>query len=102
MKAHARETISFGRRIEAQLERLYLFAVFRNLVKKRSERTPVRRTPAMWLGLTTEVWSWSRVLAMRLQPSRIYGGAAWPALYRREMRTPMLACTPPHALKLAY
>jgi transposase-like protein len=102
LKGHARETISLGRRVEAQLERLYLFAIFRNLVKRRSERTPVRKTPAMWLGLTTEIWTWERVFAMRLQPSRIENGPAWPELYRRSMRTPMLPGAPPHALKLAY
>lgn len=102
VKAHARETISFGRRIEAQLERLYLYAVFRNLVKRRSERRPNAPTPAMWLSLTTEPWSWERVFAKRLQPSRIDGGPAWHELYKREMRTPTLPHTPPHALKLAF
>lgn len=102
VKSQARESISFGRRVEGQLERLYLFAVFRNLVKRRSERQPVRTTPAMWLGLTSQIWTWERVFAKRLQPSRIEGGVPWPELYRREMRTPILAGLPPHALKLAY
>jgi len=62
----------------------------------------VRTTPAMWLGLTSQIWTWERVFAKRLQPSRIEGGVPWPELYRREMRTPILAGLPPHALKLAY
>lgn len=102
LKAHARETIAFGRRSEAQLERTHLFAVFRNLVKRRSERRPGSITPAMWLRLTDVRWSWERVFAKRLQPSRIDGGAAWPELYDRTMRTPTLTRTPPHQLKLAY
>jgi hypothetical protein len=102
VKAHARETIAFGRRSEAQLERAHLFAVFRNLVKRRSERRPGSITPAMWLGLTNARFSWERVFAQRLQPSRIDGGAAWPELYDRRMRTPTLASAPPHRLKLAY
>jgi len=57
VKAHARETIAFGRRSEAQLERAYLFAVFRNLVKRRSERRPGSITPAMWIGLTDDRWT---------------------------------------------
>ena len=57
LKGHARETISFGRRSEAQLERAYLFAVFRNLVKRRSERRPGSITPAMWIELTDVRWT---------------------------------------------
>ena len=102
VKAHARETIAFGRRSEAQLERAHLFAVFRNLVKRRSERRPGSISPAMWLGLTETRWTWERVFAKRLQPSRIDGGAAWPELYDRQMRTPTLTRTPAHRLKLAY
>jgi transposase-like protein len=102
VKAHARETIAFGRRVEAQLERAHLFAAFRNLVKWRSERRPRSITPAMWVGLTNVRWSWERVFAERLQPSRINGGAAWPELYDRKLRTPTLTRTPPHQLKLAY
>ena len=102
VKVHARETIAFGRRSEAQLERAHLFAVFRNLVKRRSERRPRSITPAVWLKLTDQTWTWERVFAQRLQPSRIDGGAPWPALYDRRMTTPTLASTPPHALKRAY
>jgi hypothetical protein len=102
VKMYARETIAFGRRTEAQLERHYIFAVFKNLVKWRSERKPKSITPAMWLGLTDTRWSWERVFAQRLQPSRITGGAAWPELYDRRMTTPTLRRTPAHQLKLAY
>jgi len=102
VKAHARETIAFGRRSEAQLERAHVFTVFRNLVKLRSERRPCSVTPAMWLELTADRWTWDRVFAQRLQPSRIDGGAAWPELYDRQMRTPTLTRSPAHRLKLAY
>jgi transposase-like protein len=102
VKAHARETIAFGRRSEAQLERAHLFAVFRNLVKRRSERQPGSITPAMWLKLTDACWSWGRVFAQRLQPSRTPAIAAWPELYDRRMLTPTLPNTPPHSLKRAY
>jgi hypothetical protein len=102
VKGHARETIAFGRRTEAQLERAHLFAVFRNLVKRRSERRPRSITPAMWIGLTDSRWTWERVFAKRLQPSRMPGGATWPELYDRRMSTPTLRRTPHHTLKLAY
>ena len=102
LKAHVRETIAFGRRSEAQLERAHLFAVFRNLLKLRSDRRPSSITPAMWLKLTDDRWTWDRVFAQRLQPSRIDGGAVWPELYGRQLSTPTLTRTPAHRLKLAY
>jgi hypothetical protein len=102
VKGHARETIAFGRRTEAQLERAHLFAVFRNLVKRRSERRPRSITPAMWIGLTDSRWTWERVFAKRLQPSRMQDAATWPELYDRRMSTPTLPRTPHHTLKRAY
>ena len=81
---HRRETIAFPRRINASLERGFLTAVWRNLVKWRSERRPDRSTPAMVLGLTDRVWSWNRVLAQRLFPSRVEVPKPWMRLYNRE------------------
>jgi hypothetical protein len=101
LKGHARETIAFGRRTEAQLERAHLFAIFRNLVKHRSERRPRSITPAMWIGLSDACWTWERVFAQRLQPTRSPAGAAWPELYDRRMPTPTLRGAPAHTLKLA-
>lgn len=65
---------AFGHRSEAQAERAHLFAVFRNLVKGRSERRSGSPTPAMWLGLADirSTWKW------------------------------VFAQTPPHRLKRAY
>mgnify|MGYP003334206474 CR=1 FL=1 len=68
---HRRETIAFSRRLNALLERAFLLVVWRNFVKGRSERRTREATPAMQVGLTDERWSWSRVLAQRLFPSRI-------------------------------
>src|SRR4029077_10477697 len=42
-----RETIAFGRRLNAVMERLFLAAIWRNFVKRRSERTARSGTPAM-------------------------------------------------------
>ena len=80
---HRRETIAFPRRINAAVERGFLMAVWRNFVKWRSERKPDRRTPAMLKGLADEPWSWDRVLAQRLFPSRIRVPEAWMEVYRR-------------------
>jgi hypothetical protein len=98
---HRRETIAFGRRTNAILERLYLAAVWRNFVKKVSERRPERVTPAMRVGLTTEPWSWERTLARRLFPGRILLPKSWIDLYRRAWITPG-APNSPHERAFAY
>jgi transposase-like protein len=85
---HRRETIAFGRRANAVLERLYLAAVWRNFVKGVSERKPDRTTPAMRLGLTTEPWSWARLFARRLFPGRLPLPDSWIEIYRRAWITP--------------
>ena len=67
---HKRETIAFGRRLEAIIARAHLMAVWKNFIKARSERAPDRTTPAMRLGLTEERWRFDRILARRLFPHR--------------------------------
>jgi hypothetical protein len=99
---HRRETIAFGRRLNAVLERYFLTAVWRNFVKGRSERKPDRNTPAMALGLTTEPWSWSRVLAQRLFVKRIRPPEALMTLYRRDWITPAVGKNQRHSLVNAY
>ena len=85
---HRRETIAFGRRLNALMERLYLAAIWRNFVKGVSERRQGAETPAIILGLTTERWSWARVLARRLFPDRLPVPRSWMQIYRREWITP--------------
>jgi transposase-like protein len=99
---HRRETIAFGRRLNALLERLALMAVWRNLVKLRSERRPEPVTPAMRLGLTTEPWTWRRVLSRRLFPGRESLSPVGRRLYRRDWTTPLFPRNTRHDLKHAF
>jgi transposase-like protein len=99
---HRRETIAFGRRLNAVLERFFLTSVWRNFVKGRSERKPDRSTPAMALKLTTEPWSWSRVLAQRLFVKRIRPSEVLMKLYRRDWITPAVGKNQRHTLVNAY
>lgn len=85
---HRRETIAFGRRTNAILERLFLAAAWRNFVKGVSERKADRTTPAMRLGIATEPWTWDRVLARRLFPGRVGVPESWLEVYRRTWITP--------------
>ena len=99
---HRRETIAFGRRLNALMERLFLTAVWRNFVKCRSERKPDPTTPAMRLGLAAERWSWRRVLARRLFPGRERLSPTWRDLYNRNWTTPVLPTNTHHHLHQAY
>ena len=100
---HRRETIAFGRRLNSVMERAYLLAVWRNLVKRQSERQRgPGRSPAMAVGLTDAMWSWDRVLARRLQPSRVALDPQEMRIYRREIVTPLPAGNLAHSLRLAF
>jgi transposase-like protein len=84
LAAHKRQTIAFGRRLNALMERFFVFIAWRNFIKGRSERRPDPETPAMRLGLTQRPWSWRMLLARRLFPARSLelahaaGAAAFP------------------------
>ena len=99
---HRRETIAFGRRVNAILERLFVMSIWRNFVKGRSERRPDPATPAMHLGLAASPWTWRRVLARRLFPSREPLPDLWSELYRRDWITPALRSNARHRLTHAY
>ncbi len=97
-----RETIAFGRRLNAVMERLFLAAVWRNFVKRRSERRPEPRTPAMLLRLADTRWDWRRVFSRRLFFHRERLPDPWPSLYRRLWTTPILPSNTRHALARAF
>jgi hypothetical protein len=97
-----RETIAFGRRLNAVMEQMFLTAVWRNFVKKRTERVTRSGTPAMRLGLTRERWPWSRVFSRRLFPGRTATPQNWTQLYRRLWTSPLYPNNSRHELKLAF
>jgi len=102
LAAHKRQTIAFGRRLNAILERLFLATIWRNFVKHCSERRPDRTTPAMRLGLTDRPWTWNRVLGRRLFPAREQIDSEWMRLYRRAWPTPELRSNTRHRLIFAF
>ena len=95
---HKRETIAFARRLNALLERGFLFVIWRNFVKSRTERRSDRTTPAMAVGLTCEPWNWARVLAQRLFPARQTVPEPWMRIYRRQILTPEVGRNVEHRL----
>ena len=98
---HRRETLAFGRRGEAVMERLAHLAVFRNLVQGISERKNDTTTPAMRLGLTERPWRWSDVLAERRFPTRIRLAESATRVYKRSMRDPRGIRWPAHVRRRA-
>ena len=102
MAAHRRETISFGRRLNALILRFYGFAIWRNFIKRRSERKAVDMTPAMQLGLTDRRWTWRQLFAWRRFPDRNRLDPLERLLYEQRWNTPVLPANTPHALRLAY
>jgi hypothetical protein len=99
---HRRETIAFGRRLNALMERLFLAAAWRNFIKRRSERRRHSPTPAMQLGLTDAPWDWRRLLSRRLFPARIPTPGTWSLLYRRLWTTPLFPRNSTHQLIRAF
>lgn len=99
---HRRETIAFGRRSNAVMERGFLFIVWRNFVKKVSERSGEPITPAMRLGLASRPAEWGQVFARRLFPERIRLPRGWRKVYRRGWITPAVGRNLPHALVQAF
>lgn len=102
LAAHKRQTLAFGRRLNALMERLFVFVAWRNFIKGRSERKPDPDTPAMRLGLTRRPWTWKMTLARRLFPARERLRGVWRELYRRQWTTPLLPSNRRHDLKLAF
>ena len=99
---HRRETIAFGRRTNAVLERMALMVVWRNFVKKVSERRSDPVTPAVRLGLTDRRWRWRDVLARRRFPGRTRLPPGWERIYRRRWITPAVGRNLIHELRHAF
>ena len=83
---HRRETIAFSKRRQAALERLALFAVWRNAIKRRRENGPAT-TAAMEIGLTPRPLTWRDVLRKRLFPQHHDLSRTWREYYWRRVKT---------------
>ena len=99
---YRRETIAFARRLNAAMERLFLTAVWRNFVKRRSERKPRAETPASRLGLADKPWSWRMLLHRRLFFHRQPMPEIWQTLYRRRWETPVLKSNAVHDAEYVF
>jgi hypothetical protein len=97
-----RETIAFSRRRQAMLERLAVFQVWRNFIKRRSEREPDGPTPAMVVRAAKRPLRVPDVLRGRLFPSRVKPSRRLLEYYERRVATRQIRNGREHALRYAF
>jgi hypothetical protein len=97
---HKRETIAFSKRRQSAAERLAILQVWRNFIKRFSERHE-SETPAQRLGLLARRLSTEEVLAKRLFASRIGLPERLERYYRRLTTTAALRTNRQHRLRYA-
>ena len=100
--AHRRETIAFCKRRQGALERLAVFTVWRNLIKRRREKQ-AGETAAMAAGIVDRPWSWGQVFRSRKFPRRRWLPGPWWQYYWGRVKTAALGTSQrTHRLKYAF
>jgi len=98
--AHKRETIAWAKRRQASVEKLSIFQVWRNYIKRRREKGP-RITSAMLIGLSSRPWRVQDLLARRMFYDKTPLPQPWRDYYQRRVRTTALAINRTHKLRYA-
>jgi len=99
--AHKRETIAWSKRRQASAERLTIFQVWRNAIKRRWENGATTSS-AMVKGVTRRLLSVGDVLANRLFRTRVELPGVWGRYYDRAVETVALGVNRRHELRYAY
>lgn len=99
--AHKRETIAWAKRRQASIEKLAIFQVWHNYIKRRREKGD-RTTPAMLLGRASRPWRVKDLLAGRLFFEKTALSKRWALYYRRGIVTPALGVNRRHDLTYAF
>jgi transposase-like protein len=99
---HRRETIAYSKRRQAALERLAIFTVWRNAIKRRREKEG-EETAAMVAGVRDRPLGWPEVFAERRFPRNRWLPGPWAAYYWRQVKTPALGSgQTEHRLRYAF
>ena len=101
-KNHTRETIAFSKRRQNAAERLAMFQVWRNFIKRFSEKKRDSPSPAMRLGLVKRLLSVADVLHRRLFPSLVQLPRRLQLYYDREIETRQVPNGRRHRLGYTY
>jgi hypothetical protein len=99
--AHKRETIAWAKRRQASIEKLAIFQVWRNYIKRRREKGD-RGTPAMCLRLAIRPWRVRDLLAGRVFYEKVSLSQRWQDYYRRHVATRALPVNRTHELTYAF
>lgn len=99
---HKRETIAWSKRRQASAERLAIFLVWRNYIKRRREKQRQSPTPAMARGMTHRALTVSDVLERRIFRSHITLPTRWAQYYQRTVTTRVLPRQREHNLTYAF
>ncbi|HEX6789838.1 MAG TPA: hypothetical protein VF247_00885 [Candidatus Krumholzibacteria bacterium] len=99
--AHKRETIAWAKRRQASIEKLAIFQVWRNYMKRRWEKK-TQDTPAMILGIASRPWQLRDLLKERRFFEKTELSKCWQAYYRREVCTAPLKVNRGHNLRYAF
>jgi len=99
--AHKRETIAWAKRRQASIEKLAIFQVWRNYIKRRREKEG-RVTSAMLLGLANRPWHVRDLLAGRVFFEKTDLSDRWQDYYRRRVETRALTVNRTHELAYAF
>lgn len=97
---HKRETIAWAKRRQASIEKLLIFQVWRNYVKRRWEKGP-RATSAMEIGLAKRPMTLRELFRPRRFFGRVPVPVRWQAYYRRDVVTRALRVNRGHDLTYA-
>lgn len=98
---HRRETIAFSKRRQGSVDRMAVFMVWKNFVKRRWEKR-CRKTPAMLRGIVARILTVEEILGERLFPTLIELPERWADYYWRRVQTPVLGRNRRHELKYAF
>jgi transposase-like protein len=99
--AHKRETIAWAKRRQVSAEKLAIFQVWRNYIKRRWEKGP-KESAAMLKGLAHRLLTIEDILKRRLFPWRIDVPQRWRQYYERKIETRALPVNRVHALIYAF
>jgi len=99
--AHKRETIAWAKRRQASAEKLSIFQVWRNYVKRRWEKGPAESS-AMLKGLAARLLHAKDVLKRRYFRNHTALSPVWSGYYDRTVVTPALGVNRMHTLSYAY
>jgi hypothetical protein len=97
---HARKTLAYSRRAQCIGERMAVFTVWKNCVKRRWELGD-RQTPAMLRGLVDRPLRVMDILRRRLFVDHVELPASWRELYWKRLQTPVLGRNRTHELTYA-